>query len=309
MRKYLLSGKLSSIGHLAVFLLLIAGLTSCEKEVNIKLKDSETANLVVEGAIENNLPPYVFLTKSIGYFAQIDLNTLQNSFIHGAVVKVSDGTQTIQLKEYSVDTGTSGNKFFFYSIDTSTRPYMIGQLDKFYKLTIEYNGKSYEAITKIPNPTPLDSVLSAPPDPPFDKDKYPNARQVRIAFRDPDTVGNYVRYFTKRNSEPYYPGLNSVYNDDLINGTNFATTFPLGEPRSGGDRSDTLGTANIGDTVVFKWSAIDKASYDFWSTYEFSLGTLGNPFSTPVKVQGNISNGALGIWAGYGSIYTTIIMK
>jgi hypothetical protein len=292
---------------LAVFIFSLACFTSCEKEVNIKL-DSGESNIVVEGTIETGLPPYVFLTKSIGYFAQIDLNTLQNSFIHDAVVKVSDGSKEITLKEYSIDTGKAGNKLFFYSIDTAVLPYMVGEINKFYKLTIQYNGKVYEATTKVPNPTPLDSVLSVPPEEPFNKTKYPNAREVRIAFKDPDTLTNYVRYYTKRNSEPMYPGLNSVYSDEVINGTKFATTFPLGEPRSS-ERADTLGTAHVGDTVVFKWSAIDKATYDFWSSYEYSLGTLGNPFSTPIKVKGNISNNALGIWGGYGSLSYTIIMK
>jgi hypothetical protein len=100
-----------------------------------------------------------------------------------------------------------------------------------------------------------------------------------------------------------------VYTDEIINGTNFNTVFPLGEPRSSARNFDSLGLAYVGDTVTFKWSAIDKKTYDFWSTYEYSLGTLGNPFSTPINVRSNISNGGLGVWAGYGSIYTQLIMK
>jgi hypothetical protein len=292
---------------IVAFIFTILYFTSCEKDVNIKL-DSGDSNIVVEGTIENGVPPYVFLTKSIGYFATIDLNTLQNSFIHDAIVKVSDGNKTIQLKEYSIDTGNTGNKFFFYSIPFPTTDTFVGEINKFYKLTIEYNGKVYEATTKIPNPTPLDSVLSVIPDPPFKHDEFPNARQIRIAFKDPDTITNYVRYYTQRNSEPMYPGLSSVYSDEIINGTKFATTFPLGERRSG-ELADTSGTAAVGDTVKVKWAAIDKATYDFWSSYEYSLGTLGNPFSTPIKVKGNISNNGLGIWGGYGALYYTIIMK
>lgn len=298
-------GKLRSLSFFIIALLLV--LSACEKDVNIDLKDGDPT-LVVEGYIENNLPPYVFLTKSVGYFSKIDLTTLQNSFVHGATVKVSDGTTTVTLKEYSIDTGTNGNKFSFYSIDT-TGPLFLGVINKSYKLTIVYEGKTYEATTKIPNPTPLDSVLSSYPGPPFDTSKNPLARQVKVYFKDPDTLGNCVRYFTRRNNEPYYAGLNSVYNDDLINGKPFNTIFPLGENRSTQMPFDSLGLAYVGDTVTFKWSAIDKAVYDFWSTYEYSLGTLGNPFSTPVSVKSNISNNALGVWAGYGSTYTTIIMK
>ncbi|MCY1535045.1 hypothetical protein D9M68_704340 [compost metagenome] len=64
-----------------------------------------------------------------------------------------------------------------------------------------------------------------------------------------------------------------------------------------------------GDTVTVKWSAIDRTTYTFWQTLEFSIGTTGNPFSTPIKVGSNVSNGALGIWAGYSSAYKTLIIN
>ncbi|MBS1772231.1 MAG: DUF4249 family protein [Bacteroidetes bacterium] len=293
---------------IAVLALISLTLVSCEKEVKINLNSGES-QVVVEGSIESGLPPYVFLTNSIGYFATIDINTLQNSFIHGAVVTVTDGTTTATLKEYSIDTGNNGNKFYFYSIDTAVKPFFVGKIEKVYKLRIEYKGKVYESYTKIPNPTPLDSVKTVQPDAPFDTDKNPTARQFRIYFKDPDTIGNCVRYFTKRNSEPYYPGLNSVYDDQVINSIYFQTTIPCGEPRGAKYNRDSSGVAYPGDTVTIKWCAIDRSVYNFWSTYEYSLGTIGNPFSTPINVKTNISNGALGVWAGYGSYYVTLVTE
>lgn len=286
--------------------LLLSTLISCEKDVNIKL-DSGESRLVVEGAIENGGVPYVVLTKAIGYFAKIDLNTLQNSFVHGAVVKISDGTRTVTLREYALDS-TIGSKFSIYSVDTSSAAgIMIGEIDKFYKLTVEFEGKVYESITKIPNPTKLDSVISAIP--PIIPDKNPDARQIKIFFREPDTAGNYVRYFTKRNREPFYPGLNSVYSDELINGTYFETTLSAGEDRNTTQNFDSLGFFHPGDTAVLKWSAIDKGVYEFYSTFEYAIGTLGSPFATPISVKTNISNGALGVWAGYGCIFDTLVIK
>lgn len=296
-----------SAGIAVIFLLTISVFSSCEKEVKINLKTGDPS-LVVEGAIENDLPPYVFLTKSIGYFSSINYNTLQNSFVHDAKVTVSDGINVVSLKEYSADTGNSGNKLYFYTIDTS-KGFFVGQVNKIYKLTIETDGKVYESYTKIPTPTTIDSINTVQPDPPFNKEKNPIARQIRIYFKDPDTPGNYVRYFTKRNSEPFYPGQNSVYPDEIINGIYFETTLSLGDPISAEYNRDSSGVGYPGDTVTLKWSAIDKTSYTFWSTYEYSLGTLGNPFSTPIQVKSNISNGALGIWAGYGSIYKTLVLE
>jgi hypothetical protein len=54
---------------------------------------------------------------------------------------------------------------------------------------------------------------------------------------------------------------------------------------------------------------IDKGVYTFWNTYAFAQRAVGNPFSSPINVKTNISNGALGIWAGYGSSFDTLVVK
>ena len=54
-----------------------------------------------------------------------------------------------------------------------------------------------------------------------------------------------------------------------------------------------------GDIMSVKFCNIDKAVFDFWRTMEYSYASIGNPFSSPTKVIGNISNGALGYFGGY----------
>jgi hypothetical protein len=41
---------------------------------------------------------------------------------------------------------------------------------------------------------------------------------------------------------------------------------------------------------------------------EFSYASVGNPFSTPVKVQSNIRGNALGYFGGFASQYRTVIV-
>jgi hypothetical protein len=41
---------------------------------------------------------------------------------------------------------------------------------------------------------------------------------------------------------------------------------------------------------------------------EFNYGSTGNPFASPNKVLGNISNGALGYFGGYANQFKTIII-
>jgi len=40
----------------------------------------------------------------------------------------------------------------------------------------------------------------------------------------------------------------------------------------------------------------------------FNLQSVGNPFSSPGKVIGNISNNALGAFCGYAAQYRTLII-
>ena len=295
---------------LFLFCLLIGSLLvhSCEKEVSINLSTGES-KLVVDGQIETNGYPLVILTKSIGYFARIDLSTLENSFVHGAVVKVSDGSKSITLKEYSLDTGINGtNKFFLYSIDTSDPSAFnfIGITEHFYKLTVEYQGKVYESTTKIPNVRPVDSLWFRKPS---GTPKIETAVLMYVKFKDPDTFGNYLRYFTRRNSELFLPGINSVYEDKIVNGTTIdSLNLAAGYNRSKEPNFDSLGVFFRGDTVTLRWCGIDRGVYDFFRTFEYATGTVGNPFAAPVNVQTNITGGALGVWAGYGSTYRTVVI-
>ena len=293
--------------HLRLILTLICLITlaSCEKVIHINLATS-SPQVVVQGTIETGQPPYVFLTSTIGFFSQVNLNTLQNSFIHGAVITVSNGTKTTTLKEYSFDTG-SNSKFYIYTIDTTNLSNtFVGEVEKFYTLTITYNGKTYTAVTKIPNPKPVDSLWFDVPV--FKNSKTPDsAMQLFANYTDPDTPGNSVRYFTKRNSDNYYPS--DIFNDDLVNGKVVKDiALFAGYNDSTNAKKDSLIYFYPGDTVTLKWCEIDKYVYNFWNSYAYAANALGNPFASPINLQTNISNGALGIWEGDGSIYRTLVV-
>ncbi len=128
-------------------------LTSCEKEVQIDLKSSPP-QVVVQGSIESGNIPFVVLNSSMSFFSKIDLGTLEKSFIHNAIVTVSDGSKTVTLKEYTVDTGVSF-KYSVYTIDTtnfSLNNLILGEVGKTYTLSVTYEGKTYTGVTKIPDP-------------------------------------------------------------------------------------------------------------------------------------------------------------
>jgi hypothetical protein len=282
---------------------IVSLLVSCERSVDIKLNDV-APKLVVEATIENNTAPIVYLSKSQAYFSQVDLVALANSFVHGAEVYVSNGTLTHRLKEYSIPAG-GGFNFYYYSIDSANlATAFTGELNKPYSLRIVAEGKEYTATTLIPRITKvIDSLYwkQAPANNP------PEKVSLMIKATDPPGFGDYVRYWTKQNSDPFYPGINSVFDDQVIDGTTYTVQTERGVSRNV-SLEEGYTFFDKGDTVTLKLSNIDKATFDFWRTMEFTYQSVGNPFSSPTKVLGNISNGALGYFGGYASQYKTIII-
>ena len=278
-------------------------LISCERKVDFKL-DDVTPKLVVEATIENGQPPVVYLTKSQTYFSQIDLSTLANSFVRNAEVYVSNGTFTHKLKEYTIPAG-GGLNFYYYSIDSANlATAFAGELNKQYSLRILAEGKEYTAITTIPAITKrIDSLYwkQAPGSNP------PEKVAVMIKATDPPGLGDYARYFTRRNQEVFYPGLNSVFDDQIIDGSTYDIQVERGVERNG-NVPEGYSFFDKGDTVTLKLCNIDKATYDFWRTMEFTYASVGNPFASPTKVSSNISNGGLGYFGGYAAQYRTIII-
>ena len=295
--------KVRSFGFL--FLLLI--FSSCEKNIKLKVQD-QPSKLVVDASIENNNFPVVVLSASLNYFSSITPEELSNSFVHDAVITVSDGTNTTQLKEYSY-TDTSRYTFYYYTVDENNPGGIVGQFNKQYQLNIKTSdGQEYTAATTIPLLTKkCDSLWWKP---------APNVDDTTLCvmfgrFTDPPGLGNYIRYFTRINSERFLPGINSVFDDQVVDGKTYSLQFDMGWDKNSLNKPNAdngYGYAYRGDTVTLKYCNINNATYTFWNTWEFAWASYGNPFSSPVKVIGNISNGALGAFSGYAAQYKTIII-
>ncbi|HEY1021389.1 MAG TPA: DUF4249 domain-containing protein [Flavisolibacter sp.] len=277
-------------------------LTGCEKDIEIEL-NSEEPKLVVEATIENGQPPMVVLTRSLDYYAAISPQQLANSFVRGADVFISNGTQTHKLKEYSTTVG--GFTLIHYSIDSTNLSTAIkGQVNQQYSLRIVADGKEYNANTSIPGLTKrIDSVWWKPAPPQADPDQV----IVMVKATDPPGFGDYVRYYTKRNSGPFQTPFNATFDDLFIDGTTYELPIEPGIDRNR-EITDRDRLFVKGDTVTLKLSNIDKATYDFWRTMEFAYASVGNPFATPIKVQSNIRGNALGYFGGYASQYRTLII-
>jgi len=274
---------------------------SCEKNIHFKLNDAPSV-LVVDAQIENGLAPMVVLNKSFSFFDSISPQILTNSFVHNAIVTISNGTLTQQLKEYTYPV-VPGINVYWYSVDSSNlSSAFTGHLNTAYSLHIIAEGKQYVAATTIPPLSKkIDSLWWKPA--PFVKDSSDVI--LFLQSTDPPGLGNYVRYFTKRNQGVFFPGNNSVFDDQVIDGTTYQVQVDRGVDRNKPLPRDS-NYFKRGDTITMKLCNIDKGTFTFWSTWEFAHQSIGNPFAQPNKVIGNISNGALGSFYGYAAFYKTL---
>ncbi len=283
---------------------LMIGISSCEKNINFNLKNADDL-LVVDAQIESGKYPTVVLTNSFDYYSKIDPQLLAGLFVHNANIVLRSGPLNHKLKEYAFPLG-GGYVGYAYLIDSSNMSTAFtGQFGKQYYLDIDVAGKHYSSTTFIPPLTKYpDSIWFKTA--PFNPDS--NKRVLMSKVTDPPGLGNYIRYFTSKNGESFLPGQNSVFDDAVIDGTTYTVQVEPGIDINNRISPDS-NFFKRGDTVTLKISNIDKATYTFWNTWEFAQGAIGNPFSQPNKVIGNISNGALGAFCGYASWYKTIIAR
>lgn len=276
--------------------------SSCEKAIEFSPENPEP-KLVVEGIIENEEYPVVYLTRSLNFFHTIDPSQLSGTFVRNAIVKISNGEKTHTLKEKEIQQG-EGIILYCYTIDSSDLATAFkGKLDTRYDLEIITEGNTYTSTTTIP---PLAKTINRLYYEEYIDDKDSGKVALYGEFYDPPGRGNYTRYFTSTNNGAYFPGLTSIFDDQVVDGQTYELQIEQGVDRNEDIDFEEYSFFRRGDEISVKFCNIDKAVYDFWRTMEYSYQSIGNPFSSPTKVQGNISNGALGYFGGYAVQYTSI---
>src|SRR5690242_18371584 len=247
--------------YFALFVHII--FSSCEKTIKLKVQD-QPAKLVVDASIENGQFPVVALSTSLNYFSTISAEELTNSFVHDAVITIRNGTETSQLQEYSYK-DVSGFTLYYYTIDSSNlSSAIVGEFNKQYQLNIKTkDGQEYSATTTIP-------LLAKKCDSIWWK-QAPNTDDTSLCimfgtFTDPQGFGNYIRYFTRINSGRFLPGLNSVFDDQFVDGTTYTLEFDMGWDKNNPDKptaDNGYGYAYRGDKVTIKYCNIDQDTYNF----------------------------------------------
>lgn len=286
---------------------VIVFFSACEKNIDVNIPGVEQ-QLVVEGYVYENTFPYVFLTKSSPFFSELDSATLQQYIVRGARVIISDGFMTDTMAEFD-----SMYVHLYYSLN------MVGVPGRSYSLRIEYEDKVITSSTYLPPAIKLDSVWWKPDG---------NKDSLGFAWAhltDPDTLGNYYRWFARRINHYTYGDhageqkdsifvapIGSTFEDRFINGKSFDFAYNRGQvvnsDKDDDGFSEESGYFKKGDTIVVKWCTLDKGNYTFWRGEEQQVQSNGNPFANPSPIFGNIEGG-LGVFGGYGISYDTIIAR
>lgn len=280
------------------FLIAAFMLVSCEREITVDLPTAPE-KLVVDGYIYEGEAPVVVLTRNQAFYGDLSFADTEGLFATGAKVTITSGGQELELTEFNFPID-SFNVVFYTDLSGA----LIGEREKSYDLRIEHEEKVYTSTTYIPNILPMDSIWSEGATV-ADRDSL---ARVKVTFSDPDTLGNYYRYFTKRNSEPFYPGLGSVFDDLVINGESFPAQFDRAYDRNSEIDFTYYGYFDQGDTVIVRLCGIDEDHYTFWQTMEAGANR-GGPFAPLTLVDSNIEGeNVLGLWGGYSVEEQSIIV-
>jgi hypothetical protein len=290
--------------------------SGCTEDVKLNVIGGKL-KILIEGRIENGKVAEVFVMRSNSISSTKDYKDF--FYIYDAVVTVSDGTATETLKlGYNAE-----STYYFPYLGSSLK----GEVGKTYTLKVvaapdpdkPNELETYTATTTIPAPIKLDSVWWK------DQAPYDTLGYAWAHLSEPAGLGNAYKWYARRGNKYLRPGeirdrrylapAGSTFEDKFIDGKSFDLSYFRAT-----DPSDSLSQADKSnlefdsyfkntDTVYIKFCTIDQNSYKFYSTYETAYQTNGNPFVAPVSILSNISEGGLGVWAGFGCTYDTIYPK
>jgi hypothetical protein len=313
--------------YILILISIIAFLAACETDITVDLPVPQE-KLVVEGFIESDKAPFVFLTRNSGYFDAIDSTSIFKTLVMDSTALPL--LQFIGLTPAEIDLLNFADDLTLTITDQQTNltdtlypsfypkfPYIGYTSDQFagvngnsYRLDIYYNAQHFYGLTTIPEPIEIDSIwFNSMPD------LLDTAGYFGIRFIDPPEYGNYYALHNLVEGEhlvflkPFFGS--NIADDSYDNGdtiiwggiskgydSNDFTETEIEEPED--YRYQSLFFTN--STVQVRLSTIDAESYIFWNSFSRHLATDGNPFTNPATIMTNLQGGnVLGIWEGYGT--------
>lgn len=268
---------------------------SCSDSLKLNIPEPDDM-IVIDGWIENNQYAKVLLTKNAPYFSLLDSAAMRELILSGAKVTLTDGV----VSEFLILRKNDGYFPPYIYEGNEIR----GEVGKTYTITAEYGGKKAVGTTSIPAPVKLDTLffILAP--------GSDSLGTIFLEFTDPPEAGNYYRILSKTGGKDtrYKSSMIMGISDEFFNGQKFG--FSLGRGMESYISTGSQEYFSLGDTVNIKFCTIDRASYEFWNSFQDEVLNTGNPFASSLSdISSNIEGNGLGVWGGYGVSFYTCIIK
>jgi hypothetical protein len=253
------------------------GFTSCEKVVNVDLKNAEP-KIVIEGIVDNSgRPASVKITKSVTFSTTANAPT-----VRGATVKIVDNAGN----NYTLAETTPG----IYTNNT-----LVGQIGKTYTLTVQNAGITYTGQSTIPRQAPIDTIyqerVTLPSNTPGGAATL--GKIVSLVYTDIPGFGDNAHVLQTINGK--------VDNSLIVGDDQFTdagnTPFQL--------FPNVNTKLKTGDVVKVELRFIDKTVF----RYLIGIQEIQGGNTVPANPDSNLSGGCLGYFSAHTSETKTITIQ
>lgn len=258
----------------------------------------------------NTLKRFFFCTLPVLIFSScqkvihVDLNSAEKKYVIEAIVTDQPGTAKVlitQTKNFDEDNNFPGISGAVVTISENggtpvtlnetfagqyEAPTLTGASGKTYSLFVNVGGKTFTAVSTMPQRVNLDTIFVT------NELLFTDVRKiVNTVYQDPPGRGNNYRFIQYINGKKGNPVI--INNDDYTDGrTVYNKLFYFDD--NGGDSAKI----NSGDSVRIDMLCIDANVYKYW--FSLSRSALGgSDQATPSNPVSNMQGGALGYFSAH----------
>jgi len=248
---------------LSLSMLILSLFTSCEKVIDLELKESEPVIVIYADIDDESDNQYVRISKTYSFTEPNKFNA-----VTGARVIVTNQTGgVINFSEISPGVYQS--------------PRFRGRSGVRYTLDVTVEGQKYTAVSTMPEKVFLDSLNFR------EISFFGKTSSYLVAnFQDPGGIQNQYRYLLSVKSKV----VEDVVTEDRFNDGNKVANTIFHE----------LDDLEPGDAIELDLQCIDRNVYRYYYAFGQNLGEGGPPVA-PANPPSNISNGALGVFSVHTS--------
>jgi hypothetical protein len=247
-------------------IMICAGMISCEKVIDIKIKDSDS-KYVIEGVISDQAGSCKLLLSQTVKFS--DPNVFPG--VSGATVTVKDNGVTSVLTETSRGVYETGA--------------VIARPGHIYELTVVIGSQTFTATSRMQAPVPIDTVI-------INRGPFGAQKFAYVYYTDPAGINNgyrFIQYVNGRKDPAIFWD-----NDEFTDGQRTAVLLDNGVT----DITDAR-SIKSGDVVLIELLSLDDPIYHYWSSLIFGGADGSGYTASPSNPVTNIVGGALGYFSAH----------